>query len=535
MAKNTKREIQLLKGVRDVLPEEHAKRRRVLETMENVFRQYGYRGVEVPTIEPMELHLRKSGESIRRHMYQFQDLGEENVCLRPELTASVARMYSQKLRSEIKPLRLYYSGPSFRYDKPQKGRFREFTQVGIETVGGVGPEYDAEAIALACHVMEAIGLSKKYRVIIGSIGLTLDFLKEKKVLEKAQSVILNKMEDMGKEPKMKKEQKLMAIEEALEKIHIPVGPVQPEKARIINAIDQIRKASRGAEDSNSDRQPPEETLIAWVLDQAEVVDSWRTTEDANLVARNLLTKVERYKQGPIMREVLNFLAELMDISGKAEEVFPSLYALLERHQLNTDRARELELTIQYLKEFDIDWDQVTIDFSFGRGLEYYTGVIFEIHCDNSEKLGEKQTQVCGGGRYDTLISIIGDCEDVPALGFSFGLERLLLVMPEDHLEGNGFLDVLVAPIGGEDEFRAALRLSTQLRARNLRTTVSSKGRKPKSQTSLADRLSIPFIIYLGENELDKGSVTLKDLRTGKQQECAFDEAVEIIERGANKK
>lgn len=535
MAKDSKqiRQIERVRGVRDVLPDEHTTRKRVLETVEAIFHRFGYRGVEVPTIEPMELHVRKSGEGIRRHMYQFRDLGEENICLRPELTASVARMYNQSLRSEPKPIRLYYSGPSFRYDKPQKGRFREFTQVGTEIVGGVGPEYDAETIAIACQVMDAIGIPE-YRVVIGNIGLTLDLLKEKRVLEKAQSVILSILEDIGKTPHWEKAQKLKTIEDALGKIHIPVGIVQPEKQRVIDAVDQIRSASRAAGPCESGSQPPDETLIAWVLDQAEVIDSRRTPEDASLIARNLLSKVERYKQGPLMREVLDFLGELMEISGTGPEVFPRLNALVEKYQMDNRRVMELELTIRYLEEFDVDWDKVTIDFAFGRGLEYYTGVIFEIHCD-SDRLGATQTQVCGGGRYDTLIRIIGGHEDVPALGFSFGLERLVLALGEDNLEKPNYLDVLVAAIGGEDEFSAALRLATRLRAQKLRVTMGPKGRTAKAHTSIADRLGIPYTIYLGENELKNGSVTLKDLSTGYQSEYTFDEALEILKKGTERK
>lgn len=538
MAKNPKRnkQIQRVRGVRDVLPNEHAKRKHVLETIETVFHKYGYQGVEVPTIESIELHVRKSGESIRRHMYQFKDLGEENLCLRPELTASVARMYDQSLRSESKPLRLSYSGPSFRYDRPQKGRYREFTQVGTEIVGGVGPEYDAETIAIACHVMDALGISE-YRVVIGNIGLTLDLLKQKQVLEKAQSVILTLLEAIGKTPHWDKEQKLKTIEDALRDIHISMGSVPLEKQCVIDAIDQIRISRNSIVEKpfDSDSRPPEEILIAWVLDQAERVDSRRsrsTPEDTSLIAQNLLKKVERYKQGPVMREVLDFLGELMDVSGTGPEVFSSLHALVEKYQLNTSRVTELESTIRYLKEFNIDWNKVKIDFSFGRGLEYYTGVIFEIHCD-SDRLGTAQTQVCGGGRYDTLIRIIGGHEDVPALGFSFGLERLVLAMAEDKLEKPAYLDVLVAAVGSENEFCAALNLATRLREQNLRVTVGSKGRTMKAQTSTADKLNIPYVIYLGENELKSNSVTLKELNTGDQSECTFDEALKIIRRGVN--
>ena len=116
------RKIEALAGMRDVLPAEYELRRAVWGTIAKAFESFGYRGVEVPTIELRELHLRKSGEAIRQHMYLFKDLGQNDICLRPELTASVARLYNSALQEEPLPLKLYYLGSAFRHDRPQAGR-----------------------------------------------------------------------------------------------------------------------------------------------------------------------------------------------------------------------------------------------------------------------------------------------------------------------------------------------------------------------------------------------------------------------------
>ena len=192
-----KTRIERVKGTRDILPSEYMLREQASKIIIEVFEKFGYRGVELPTLEQVDLHIRKSGEEIRRRMYAFEDQGHDNVCLRPELTASVVRMYNTEMQTEPLPLKLYYMGSSFRYDRPQKGRYREFTQIGVELIGGKTPEFDAETIALACNVMDALGIHD-YEVVIGNIGITLELLRQKKIEDRAQNYIIESLETLSK-------------------------------------------------------------------------------------------------------------------------------------------------------------------------------------------------------------------------------------------------------------------------------------------------------------------------------------------------
>lgn len=161
---------QLPRGTRDFTPRDMQKRRYVEDTMRTVFQSFGYQEVQTPTFETLELFTAKSGEGIIDELYSFTDKGGRELALRPELTAPVMRFYVEKLQMEAKPLKLFYFGNCFRYDRPQKGRYREFWQAGCELVGTDTPESYAELISLAYAVLRMTGL-KNITVNIGNLTI----------------------------------------------------------------------------------------------------------------------------------------------------------------------------------------------------------------------------------------------------------------------------------------------------------------------------------------------------------------------------
>lgn len=512
--------IQKLAGTRDVAPDEYELRQKVSRIIAASFERFGYRGVEVPTIEFMELHLRKTGESIRQHMYLFQDLGHNDVCLRPELTASVARMYNSSLQDKPLPLKLYYLGSAFRYDKPQTGRYREFTQAGVELIGGKTPEYDAELIALSCDVMETLGI-ENYKVVIGNIGIVMELLSKKRIEERAKNYIIQRLEAFSKIEAASKDEAVRTwmdeMISGLEAIGISLAEPSQEKMDLLGVVKQL----------------PEEHItrvVAWVLETIYgVTDATRAPAE---IAKNLLAKIRRDEQAKEIMESLDFIGKLMSIDGETpEDVLSQAEVLLKVFGLESKPIDDLRQMARYLECSGVNWQKVKIDFGFGRGLQYYTGMIFEIYV-YSDKLGLNQKQVCGGGRYDTLISDLGAARPTPALGFSFGFERLTLCLPEARGESN-LLDVFVAPIGGLDAvFEAALKAASMLRKNNLRTEVGAKGMAPRDLTGMAKRLRARYTVFLGDDELRHGYVTLKNMITGKQEKCSLDNAVEFIANGA---
>src|ERR1700730_1011410 len=188
--------INRVRGTTDVLPPADARFRRLEAGLRLTFEQFGYQGIQTPILEPLELFLRKSGDEIVARMYSFAHWNRR-LCLRPELTASVMRAFVDGLQGRALPLRLQYAGPSFRYERPSRGRSRQFTEVGVELIGASGAAADAEVLHLACAGLEAVGI-KRYRLVIGHLGAALQLLAQLGMTDHAQGLVLDQMEPIAR-------------------------------------------------------------------------------------------------------------------------------------------------------------------------------------------------------------------------------------------------------------------------------------------------------------------------------------------------
>jgi len=179
---------QIPRGTRDFTSKDMEKRKYVEQTMRRTFQNFGYKEIQTPTFENLELFTKKSGEEIINEIYDFKDKGGRKLALRPELTAPVIRFYVEKLQMEPKPLKLFYFGNCYRYDRPQKGRYREFTQAGCELIGTDNPEALAELIALAYTIIKNTGL-KKINLKIGNLKILQTIFKEYNISKEQQNYI----------------------------------------------------------------------------------------------------------------------------------------------------------------------------------------------------------------------------------------------------------------------------------------------------------------------------------------------------------
>jgi histidyl-tRNA synthetase len=450
-----------IRGTQDYHPVEFYARERAWREIQSVFESFGYQGIEVPIIEYTELHTKKSGEEIRRHMYHFTDLGDRDVCLRPELTASVVRAYNGEMSTEPLPVRLYYMGPTFRYDKPQEGRYRQFTQAGVECIGGDGLEHDAEVVQVARLGLERIGV-KGYRCVIGHLGIITEFLESVPELSEPQkSFFVESFEDISKAASM--------------------------EAGIAAARERFRELPGAAEVSDE-----------------------------------------------VLETVLSFVADLCRISGRPPGVFDAVRGLVQSHRergLTTRPVEELEEIVRYLDAYDIDWEQTSIDFGFGRGLAYYTGMIFQLHCPN---LGAAN-QVCGGGRYDGLIEFMGGRGPVKAVGFAYGFERIVLSLQKSLSPRNTaykgkmevpFADAMVIGIGTQAQ-NYAIKVAAKLREFGLRVETGAFRKKAGKLANRANTLEIPYVFFIGGDEATSRAVKYKEMQSGDEHVKTFDQLEEV--------
>ena len=202
-----------------------------------MFVRFGYKEVATPTFEHLELITAKSGEEIVAHLYHFKDKGGRDLALRPELTAPVMRMYVNELQNAPKPLRLYYFGNCFRYERPQAGRYREFFQAGVELIGSLLPEAQAEVVALANAVLEELGL-RDYELHIGNIGILRQILAENGVGEEAQAHIMGVI-DKGERAQLEEELSKLSLPEEEKQVILGVLELKGERGEVISRAEEL--------------------------------------------------------------------------------------------------------------------------------------------------------------------------------------------------------------------------------------------------------------------------------------------------------
>ncbi|KPV63720.1 MAG: Histidine--tRNA ligase [Candidatus Bathyarchaeota archaeon BA2] len=410
-----------VRGMRDFLPQEAERMRHVEQVSRKLAQLYGYEEVITPVVELYNLLAAKSGEEIRERMYTFKDLGGRKVALRPEFTASVARLVATKMRNEPKPVKLFCVGSLYRYDEPQYGRFREFWQANYEFIGSSKPEADVEALILTKDLMDKLGL-RDYWFKIGHVGILRGILSQEGVTEEQQNRIMQLLD-----------KKLW--EEALTVIR-GSGASQ-------NCLATLKKVfeTKGKDFSQT-------------LKRAE--ESVQDYEKAVAAVENL-------------REILELTAE----SGVKLEV--------------------------------------TIEAGFARGLEYYTGIIFETY------VPEIEIALSGGGRYDKLIELFGG-EPTPALGVAQGVDRIVLAMDKQRIPSKVARERRVVVIPVDEESRAkAIGLSSMLRGAGLSVEVEVMGRKVSKALSDADRKAVAHAVIVGPEELKEGKVVLRDMKKREQR------------------
>jgi histidyl-tRNA synthetase len=400
--------LQKPRGTRDFLPDEMEARRSVEARLREVGRKWGYREVCTPEFEDLELFTMRSGEGIIEEMYVFEDKGGRKLALRPEITAAVVRMYINEAKVAPKPLRWCYFGDCFRYERPQKGRYRQFWQFGVELIGADTAIADAEVIMLAADMLDATGV--RFELKVGHLALMKN--------------LLNGLE-----------------------------PVVQRKARAY--LDK------------RDYDGLKSTLFA-MGEQA--------------LSESLIALVES-----------RTLSEAFAVAG------------------NVPERERIEKTLAALDAYGVKY---SLNFGIARGLDYYTGIVFEAFADN---LGA-ENQILGGGTYRLAHLFGGD--DVASCGFAIGFDRVMVSLGDCRPRQDTVVGIVCTE---EGRFRA-LEVARAFRAAGLRSEMDLMERGLGAQLAHASKTA-DFAVVIGRREAESGLVTLKDLKTGEQKTLELGAAI----------
>jgi len=407
--------------MRDFLPKDAEKIRYVEKIARELAHLYGYEEVITPVVEHYDLLAAKSGEEIRERMYAFTDMGDRRVALRPEFTASIARLIATKMRNTPKPIKLFCTGSLYRYDEPQYGRFREFWQANYELMGSSEPEADMEILTLTNDLIRRLGL-RRYWFKIGHMGILRGILSQERVAEEQQNLIMQLL----------------------------------DKKRLDEALTLTRKSN--------------------------------VSQNGIAILKKILeTKGKDVSQ--VLKTAKRVVADYDDAVAAVENL------------------REiLELTAESNVKFE-----TLVEAGFARGLEYYTGMIFELYVPRIEiALG-------GGGRYDKLIELFGG-EPTPAVGVAPGIDRLVLAMDEQKVSLKISEESRVMIIMVDEELRTkAVELSLELRKAKIPVEVELMGRTVSKALSDADRRGVTHAVIVGPEELKEGKVVLRDMKKREQR------------------
>jgi histidyl-tRNA synthetase len=402
-----------VKGMSDILPPDVSKWHFLEEKARSVLEAFSYRELRTPILEYTPLFVRGVGEAtemVEKQMYTFEDRDGSSLSMRPEGTAPAVRAYVGSAVWNREPItRWYYLGPMFRHERAQRGRLRQFHQVGAEVFGLREPSIDAELIAMLVAMLTEMGVAAAdVEVAVNTLG-------------------------------------------------------EPEE----------RAAYR-------------EALRGYFAQHQEALD-----EDSR----------RRLESNPL-RILDSKNPEVQALSANAPLLIDTL------GEGSRQRFAEVRTLLGGLGVSS------TIDPHLVRGLDYYTGTIFELRA-RIGNLGAQNT-LCGGGRYDRLVQSLGGPE-MPALGFGMGIERILLALTDPAESYEPTLALFVAALGAEAR-RFALPLAHRLRLAGIRTEIEHRDAGLKVQLKRADKLKARLALMVGDDEIASGKLALKDLASGQQHQ-----------------
>jgi len=408
-------EPKILRGTRDFLPIQMAKRQMIQDRIIDVFELFGYDRIDTPAIEYAQTLLGKYGDEGSRQLYRFKDNGSRDVALRFDQTVPTARLVAANYNELPMPFKRYQISKVWRADKPAKGRYREFTQCDIDIIGTKSLVAEAEVAAVIYKVFKVLGFPE-FVIKVNSRRLINGILSS-------------------------------------------LGVVQDKQAAVIRALDKLNKIGQDG------------------------------------VKKELSTVMGVDK--------IDKLFSVVSVSGTNQE---------KLEKLKEYRIGEMKEFLDICQSYNIPENKLEFDVSLARGLDYYTGVIYEVFLPNVD-IGA----VCGGGRYDDLCGLFTN-KEFSGVGVAFGFDRVVSVAEElGILKDNCLNSKVLVTYFDNDVLNNCLEIVTQLQQANINTEIYFEPAKLNKQLKYANKKRIPFVVICGPDEVSNESVTIKNMETGKQK------------------
>lgn len=420
---------QPYKGTRDYYPAEKRVQNYIFDNWKRVARRFGYEEYGAPLLEPLEVYAAKSGQELASEQtYTFIDRGDRTVAIRPEMTPSISRMVAAKRQEMAYPARLFSIANFMRYERPQRGREREFWQLNTDIFGVDGALPEAEIITMGAEFLKVFGATDEMYVIKINNRKVINFMMSQYLgLDAIQAQLMIKLFDRK------------------------------------NKISNVDFRDQAIEIFGDEQAPKGLAKIS-----------------ALLAAKSMAELPEEIRENAAVREVQE-LFTLLEQSGVKNAIF---------------------------------------DITLMRGLDYYTGTVFEFfdtHPENNRSL-------YGGGRYDGLVGLFG-AEPISAVGMAPGLTTTELFLDTHKLlpQMSSTTEVYLVVLG--DTIKGATKLATDLRTEGVNVELDITGRKLDKQLKTAVKKQIPFIIFVGEEELKSEIYPFKDTASSEEQKLSFERII----------
>lgn len=429
-------ELNLVKGTVDRLPEEQLLREKIQSELQRIFQLYGFRPAKTPILEDLDVLASKysGGAEILKEIYTLTDQGKRKLALRYDLSVPLARLVG--MHPELpKPFKRYEMGECFRDGPVRKGRYREFNQCDIDTIGVIGMAADAEILKLTHHAFSNLGI--EVIIQVNNRKLLSGILKE---------------------------------------VNIPDTLIKP----VILTIDKLEKIGK------------------------------------NGVTEELLEK-------NISEDIISKIFTFLEITGDYNKILDELEPKIT-NETGKQGIKELRELFNFLAIYNIEKD-VTLLYTLARGLEIYTGTVFEVFLKDKSIL---DSALAGGGRYDEIIQKFANSKTlIPAVGISFGLDTiydtLRIISPvRPHVT-----QVYVIPIKTPEE---SMKIVTSLRDAGISVEYDLLGRSISKNMEMANKFKIPYVIIVGKRDLKENKITVKNMSKGTEEQISITKIVDYFKK-----